>query len=272
MTVTGHRDTPSPDTSNLDASSPDTAIPETAIPDALSPDTSVPDRRAPGEGRGGYEDLTSLLVSSGKVAPDPLRLAVEAASHDRICPAEAVVRAGIVAEDALADMLAAAVGTVVVDVEKGELDGASVGLVPATICRRYLVLPIAAGSEAHTLKVALADPLDSAAVEAVRAETGLHVEPLVATVSGVQSAIERFHGGGRDGAAPATDPASSEVAPVGVDAMLTAPATTPKFRPSASASQAQQHQALLLALIDRGILTRADYERCLARLMDAGTD
>jgi hypothetical protein len=49
---------------------------------------------------------------------------------------------------------------------------------------------------------------------------------------------------------------------------LRAPATAPLVRMEARATTEQRMEALLLALIERGVLTRADYLDALRRLLE----
>ena len=74
-----------------------------------------------------------------------------------------------------------------------------IALVPRELCDRHHVLPVSrAGS---TQIVAMADPTDHAAIESVRAHTGMSVEPVIATEAAILDAIERY-----DRANPASNP------------------------------------------------------------------
>jgi type IV pilus assembly protein PilB len=64
-----------------------------------------------------------------------------------------------------------------------------VALIPATVCRRHLVLPI--GYEDGRLVLAMADPANVFALDDVRSLTGLEPRPVVATREDLQAAIDR---------------------------------------------------------------------------------
>ena len=189
-----------------------------------------------------------------------------------------LVDAELIEEDRLAEIVAGAVGSMVVDLERGELDPASVALLPQAIARRHLMVPVAPDEAGRRLRVAFADPLDSKAVRAVCALTGLEVEPLVATVSDVRSAIARAYGrqGGGEGRTDdlAEGPGALEDEQTQrLDQRNSPPfagamgGTSPAHRVGAEASAEQRHEALLLALIDAGVLTRAGYLDALRRLL-----
>jgi type IV pilus assembly protein PilB len=144
------------------------------------------------------------------------------------------------------------------------------------VARRHLLIALSKDGDGARIRVALANPLDEAAVAAVREATGLEVEPMVATVSGVTAAIEREY-----------TPSNTEIIRVprselpredtrkmrdddrrtgktnpGTNPMGTAP----MHRLEHEAPIEQRHEALLLALVDAGVLTRSDYIAALRRL------
>ena len=71
------------------------------------------------------------------------------------------------------------------------VDAAVVALVPAAMCRRHLVLPIARTGE--SLVLAMADPGDVVALDDVRAVSRLRITTVVAESSDLRAAIERHH-------------------------------------------------------------------------------
>ncbi len=87
--------------------------------------------------------------------------------------------------------LARELGLEWVDVEAAAPASAALDLVPAEVAQRHQALPIAAGS--GVLRVALADPYNSAAVDDLRVLTGLHIAVLVADPLKIRQAIERHY-------------------------------------------------------------------------------
>lgn len=225
-------------------------------------------------------DLVQLLADEGLADSAALKFASDVAEKEGRALAGVIVDAALVAEDALADSLAKAVGTVVIDVEQGELDADAVQLVNDVTARRYLAIVVSTDPSGTSVRAAFANPLDDEAVRAVREQTGLEVQPLVATVSGVRAAIDRAYARRTTQVVRAVA-LRPELAPeitrkVGGPRPTTkrppdgAPpreGTSPLHRLEQDATPEQRHEALVLALIEAGLITRADYVEALRRLL-----
>lgn len=218
-------------------------------------------------------DLEELLTAEAGFDPAAVAQVRQSASRAAIPLVAALVDGGLVPEDTLAELLAAEIGTIVLDVEHGDFEREAVAKLPASTARRYLVLPVAADADANSLRVAFADPTDGRAVEVVRDLTGLGIVPLVATVTGIRGAIERLYGprrGRKSSAAPGEIPAEVTRRMDVPDLSSVAPpdaGTAPMHRIEHEATAEQRHEALLLALVEAGALTRADYLKTLRRLL-----
>jgi len=243
----------------------------------------------------GAPALQQLLLDEGVVDAVTLASAAARADREQLSLVEVLIDEGALEEDELAELAASAMSTVVVDLEQGEVDEECAELVGREIARRHLLLPVAADPSGKSLRVAFANPLDPEAVEVVQQLTGLGVQPLVATVSGIKDAIARafdedegtqldasrtFVVGSRPTRVVAAPGAPSETKiaselPAEVtrrvdESALRGDGTNPLHRLEAAATMEQRHEALLLALIDRGVLSRADYEAALRRLLGRG--
>ncbi len=210
-------------------------------------------------------DLEELLVSEGVAAPrEQIRGVLELAERDGRHPAAALVEEGVVSEDVLADLLARASGTIVIDLDRGTLDAHAPHVVSATLARELLLVPVA--SAGGKLRVAFVNPLDADAVRAVQNASGMAIQPLVGTLTGVRQAIELAYASRTTRVVRA---ASSEM-PHEITRKVSAPEdkdTAPVHRLEQEATMEQRHEALLLALIERGVITRADYAEALKRLL-----
>jgi hypothetical protein len=215
--------------------------------------------------------LAELLVREGLSARD----------DDTV--ARAVDR-GALGEEALADLLAREAGSVVIDLDRGTVEREAIWLVPESLARAHLAVAVAVDAN-RTLSIAFADPLDRAGASAIAEATGRGVRALVGTLSSVRRALDREYGKSGEVSGPPTqvlpgtrrrsEPPSTVTEEIERDAPSIAPentqqvrgATQPAHSLEAEATAAQRHEALLLALIDRGVLTRADYIEALKRLM-----
>jgi hypothetical protein len=231
-------------------------------------------------------ELHELLESEGVAERNVCRRVAERARERGQPLISVLVEDEGTPEDVLADVLAKAMGTVVIDVARGTLDAGAVMLIPEEIARRYLLIAVAPGPSHESVQVAFANPLDAEAVRAVRDATGLAVHPLVATVSGVRAAIEREYRKGSTKVIRAPSGRRRETRElIGVPVPAPPPegeveasptkarsSTVPMWRLEQDATMEQRHEALLLSLIEAGALTRADYVRALRRLLGREED
>ncbi len=217
-------------------------------------------------------ELAAWIVGEGLVTAVVLEAARVEASRTSRSLVEVLVDRGLVDEHALAEGLARAVGTVVLDLAALGLDAEVAHLVPEEVARRHLAVPIAPDTLTASLRVAFADPLDGEARAALQEVTGLDVAVLVSTVSRVRAALDRQYGrpdrtGVSGMPAPRDDlePETTRRTDVALGAERTATAARVATT-GAEATPDQRHEALLLALIEAGVLTRADYLAALRRL------
>jgi hypothetical protein len=214
-------------------------------------------------------DLEELLVQEGVAAArEQIRHLLTLAEGDGRHPAAALVEEGIVGVDVLADLLARAAKTVVVDLDAGASETEVPHVVSGSVARELLVLPVAiAGGK---LRVAFVNPLDEHARRTIESACGMPIQPLVGTLTGVREAIETAYAGRTT---RVVRPRASEMPPeitrkvAGVAGAEPSKDTALLHRLEAEATIEQRHEALLLALIERGMLTRAEYVDALKRLL-----
>jgi len=78
-----------------------------------------------------------------------------------------------------------------IDLAAYEIDAAALALVPKDVCKRHGVIPVSRVGEA--LVVAMANPKDRAALDALASLTGLKIEPVVATAHEISVAIAKYY-------------------------------------------------------------------------------
>lgn len=219
-------------------------------------------------------DLEELLIGEGVAAPpDEIRAVLDAAQETGRNPVEALVEEGVVVEDVMAEVLARASGTMVVDLES-ELDVGAADLVSKRIAIERLLVPVSAPNGGRgRVRVAFANPLDSEARELIEEQIGRKVQVIVAPLGAVRKAIDKVYAG-RTTRVLKSD--SNLDIPPEITRRMMAPSssdTSPLVRLEARSTPEQRHEALLLALIEAGVLTRADYLKALERLLsDRGDD
>ncbi|MFT5354552.1 MAG: hypothetical protein ACI9KE_001758 [Polyangiales bacterium] len=185
------------------------------------------------------------------------------AQDEGVALVQVLVERGLAEPDALAERLAAAVGTVVIEIGRGELDVTVLPLVGADLAWRHLLIPIAPTGAG--LSVAFADPLDRAALRAIKDVTGRDIEPLVAPLGELRESLMRHYGPAPVPESPSPIAAETTQRVEGI--LFNASATQPVHRIEDEATMAQRHRALLLALVDAGVLTHEGYLAALHRVL-----
>ncbi len=136
--------------------------------------------------------IGTALVESRLLTSEQLQQALKVQAQTKQRLGEAAVSLGFVSDVEFAKFLAKYFEIPFVELSReGEIDMADAALVPETLARRYSL--VATRKEGNTVTIAMADPLDVRAVDAVRLETRCRVRKTVASASAVQSAIERCY-------------------------------------------------------------------------------
>ena len=135
--------------------------------------------------------LGQSLVESGKLDERSLERARRVGSGNRQGLARVLPKLGLVSERDLAEALARQAGVALV----GERDFPALPLLDGKVSLRFLkesrILPLAETDDG--LVLAMADPFDAYAMDAMRLASGRPVEPRVAVQSELDAAIERLY-------------------------------------------------------------------------------
>jgi type IV pilus assembly protein PilB len=134
--------------------------------------------------------LTEILILRGVVPIESLD-AVSGAWGEDEGAVKALVDKGVVTEVQLASARAAQADLPFVELLEYPVDRTAVSLVPAAMCRRYQIIPIAITGDILTL--AMVDPGDVFAIDDVRAAARMQIRPVVAAPSDIRAAIDRYH-------------------------------------------------------------------------------
>ena len=137
--------------------------------------------------------LGALIVRDGLARPDAVRVAlIDAQESDRRL-GEVMLERGLIREHDLARLLAQQEKLEFVDLAKLDLDAAALDSLPESVARAHGA--VAYGLAGKTLLVAVADPTDDAALDAVRAALrGWRVRFHVALASEIVVALAEGYG------------------------------------------------------------------------------
>jgi type IV pilus assembly protein PilB len=133
--------------------------------------------------------LADILRETGLVTD--AQLADAQLEHQRLGRSlgRVLVDSRVLDESQLVTALAMQLGLPFADLRETTLDPAAAKLVPTTVCRRHLVLPI--GFDDGRLVLAMADPANVFALDDVRSISGLEPRPVVVTREDLLAAIDR---------------------------------------------------------------------------------
>ncbi|GAB3121852.1 GspE/PulE family protein [Glaciibacter psychrotolerans] len=134
--------------------------------------------------------LTEILILHGLLPIEHLDTMMAGDPADESA-ARALVDSGVITEVQFARARAAQANLPFVELLDYDVDRLAVALVPAAVCQRHDVLPIAL--EGGRLVLAMVDPGNVFAGDDVRAAAGMSVKPVVAEREDLRAAIDRYH-------------------------------------------------------------------------------
>lgn len=137
--------------------------------------------------------LGELLVERRVITPEQLAEALAIQQRQGGLLGQLLVRLGYVEEEAVAQALTTQYGFAYLPVQNCTMDPGVVQLIPENVARQYLLIAVDRLGDA--LMIAMADPLNTKAIEDVEGLTHCAVRVFVATVSAITHALDRCYGG-----------------------------------------------------------------------------
>ena len=138
--------------------------------------------------------LGDVLVNSGVISAEDLEKGLARQKGTGRKLGEVLVDEGNFTEENIARALSDQLRYDMIDLQNVEIEEEVLKLVPANVLKKYKVLPFEYSQETMMLRVAMADPMDIAALDDINIITNMQVEPVVATTRGVMLAIDRYYG------------------------------------------------------------------------------
>jgi len=141
--------------------------------------------------------LGDLLVSEGLITPDQLKhaLAEQKGKTDKL--GSILVRLSFISEEQLIGFLSRQYGIPSITLSNLDIDPETIGLVPASIAKKYEVVPVK--RIGTTLTLAVADPTNVFALDDIAFMTNLQILPVVAPQAAIRKAIEQHYEQGAQG-------------------------------------------------------------------------
>ena len=145
------------------------------------------------DAQGRTRSMGEILVNAGIITPGQLRSALDeqrASGTRRL--GTILVERGLAREDAVARVLAAQTQAPFVQLADVPVDPAALAAFGGELARRTMCFPVSLGE--GTITVAVPNPSDVFTIEEIELGCGLKVEPVVATLADITSAIVRHFG------------------------------------------------------------------------------
>src|SRR6266571_8711842 len=139
--------------------------------------------------------LSELLLKENMVTPQQLQ---EALSHQKMNGGKlgkAFVSLGYVRDEEITSLLSRQYGVPSINLDHFEVDPTIIKIIPAETARKYQILPLSRSGA--TLTIAMADPTNVFAMDDIKFMTGYNVEPVVASETSLEEAIEKYYGSSR---------------------------------------------------------------------------
>ena len=146
---------------------------------------------------GGRKLIGQMLIEKGLINEQQLNQALAVQKQSGKLVGEVLVELGHVQKAALYESLSAQMNVPFIDLEREGIDTNVATLLPKDLATRYRALPIGRGD--GTIKVAMAEPGDVIAVDDLKMNLQVTVEPYLADPATIDDMIERVYKGGEGG-------------------------------------------------------------------------
>src|ERR1017187_1199973 len=138
--------------------------------------------------------LGELLVREKLISLTQLRHAQDEQQKSGNNLGYTLAKLGYVSDDEITSFLSQQYRVPTINLDEYEVDADILKLVPKEPCERHKVVPISRTGNA--LIVAMADPTNLNAIDDLKFLTGYNIEPVIASESAIQAAIEKYYHAG----------------------------------------------------------------------------
>jgi type IV pilus assembly protein PilB len=139
-----------------------------------------------------HKRLGDILIESGLIDQQQLDLAVAEQRRTGHLLGVTLVQLGLVSEDVLLYHLQRQLGLALVDLNGLSVDEQVLSYIKEDMAKKYSAFPVEVEGRS-TLVVAMADPLNVAALEDLRFHCGMFIKPVLSRSGDIAEAIERYY-------------------------------------------------------------------------------
>jgi len=138
--------------------------------------------------------LGELLVREKLISLQQLRKAQEDQKKSGQNLGYTLARLGFISDGEITNFLSAQYRLPAINLDEYEIDGEVVKLVSKEVCEKHRIIPVSRSGS--SLIVAMSDPTNLNAIDDIKFLSGYNVEPVVASETAIQAAIERYYNAG----------------------------------------------------------------------------
>ena len=144
------------------------------------------------EETGKRKKLGEYLLELGLLTEQQLKEALRRQRQTKEPLGNILARTGVVSEADVCRVLHAQLGLPIYDLQSLAVDESVIKLIKEELAKKYTAIPVEQENR-NTLRVAMADPLNAAALEDLRFQSGFFIRPVLAPPSEIVEAISRFY-------------------------------------------------------------------------------
>src|SRR6266852_6281206 len=139
--------------------------------------------------------LGELLTKASLITQDQLKDALKVQKDTGSKLGETLIKLGFVSEEDITECLSQQFGVPSINLDHFEIDASVIKLINADVARKYNILPV--NKTGATITIAMADPTNVCAMDDIKFMTGYNVEPVVASETSLEEAIDKYYGSTR---------------------------------------------------------------------------
>jgi type IV pilus assembly protein PilB len=144
------------------------------------------------EESGKRKKLGEYLLEAGLLNEQQLKEALRRQRQTKEPLGHILARSGVVSEADVCRVLHAQLGLPIYDLQSVAVDESVIKLIKEELAKKYTAIPVELENR-NTLRVAMADPLNAAALEDLRFQSGYFIRPVLASPTGIVEAIARYY-------------------------------------------------------------------------------
>jgi type IV pilus assembly protein PilB len=137
--------------------------------------------------------IGEILIREKILSPEQLKSAQEFQKKHDVSLASAIISQGFLSAEEMAQGLSRQLGYPYIDLDQFEVYPDVINLIQPDAAKRYMIMPIHRIRSFLTL--AMVDPTDLDIIEDIRFRTGLSIQPVIASETGITNAIRKHYGG-----------------------------------------------------------------------------